>query len=326
VPGGAVDAADEDDVDDLAALDDEDEGHGPDTDPGSGAAEAIFARLRADEADDEPSGADASGGEAEQTAEVVRLGVAGRDDAAGSAAEQAPDGTPVAEAAGPRPDAAWLDARDEVLTSLERAVTRRLKRVLTDHENTVRDAVRRHRKGSLPVEVVGDAGELRRTVAAALSAEVTKVVAAGAAFHDDPDHGEPVDAAAVAAGVLDTSAAAVVDPLHGKLTAAVEGHGSSDSVDELDAALRSMFREWRNDRVPELAGDVVTAAFNEGIVRAARSGAEHRWVIDDGGVPNPDAEDNRLAGAVASGEEFPTGDVRPPAHPGCRCLLVPAHR
>jgi hypothetical protein len=25
---------------------------------------------------------------------------------------------------------------------------------------------------------------------------------------------------------------------------------------------------------------------------------------------------------VAAGEEFPTGQLHPPVHPGCRCLLV----
>ena len=26
---------------------------------------------------------------------------------------------------------------------------------------------------------------------------------------------------------------------------------------------------------------------------------------------------------IPAGEPFPTGHLRPPAHPGCRCLLVP---
>jgi hypothetical protein len=46
------------------------------------------------------------------------------------------------------------------------------------------------------------------------------------------------------------------------------------------------------------------------------------WVVDDGGSPCPDAEDNALAGAVAAGEAFPTGHRHPPAHPGCRCVLA----
>ena len=48
-----------------------------------------------------------------------------------------------------------------------------------------------------------------------------------------------------------------------------------------------------------------------------------RWLVDNGGSPCPDAEDNSLAGLVVRGEPFPTGHCHPPAHPGCRCLLVP---
>ena len=47
-------------------------------------------------------------------------------------------------------------------------------------------------------------------------------------------------------------------------------------------------------------------------------------VVDDGGVPCPDCDDNSLAGSVPKGEPFPTGDLHPPAHPGCRCIAVPA--
>ena len=49
-----------------------------------------------------------------------------------------------------------------------------------------------------------------------------------------------------------------------------------------------------------------------------------RWVVDDGGAPCPDCDDNALAGPVPHGSEFPTGDLHPPAHPGCRCLAAPA--
>jgi hypothetical protein len=36
-----------------------------------------------------------------------------------------------------------------------------------------------------------------------------------------------------------------------------------------------------------------------------------------------DCDDNALEPTV-KGAAFPTGQVHPPAHPGCRCLLAPA--
>jgi len=39
----------------------------------------------------------------------------------------------------------------------------------------------------------------------------------------------------------------------------------------------------------------------------------------------PDADDNALEPTV-KGQRFPTGQAYPPAHPGCRCLVVPTDR
>ncbi|MBU6216559.1 MAG: hypothetical protein KGR17_08125, partial [Acidobacteria bacterium] len=74
------------------------------------------------------------------------------------------------------------------------------------------------------------------------------------------------------------------------------------------------------------AGDLTSAGFACGVVAAAPAGATWCWVVDHGGLPCSDAEDNSLAGDVVAGEAFPTGDVAPPAHAGCRCILAPSPR
>jgi hypothetical protein len=88
--------------------------------------------------------------------------------------------------------------------------------------------------------------------------------------------------------------------------------------------VRAVYRDWKTHRVASQARDTVIAAFNRGLFDATGPQVEMRWLIDDGGSPCPDAEDNSLAGLVVRGEPFPTGHCYPPAHPGCRCLLVPA--
>jgi hypothetical protein len=50
------------------------------------------------------------------------------------------------------------------------------------------------------------------------------------------------------------------------------------------------------------------------------------WAIDPNEAACADCEDNSLAGPVAAGESFPTGHTSAPAHPGCRCLTLPAHQ
>ena len=318
-----------DEDEELDEGDDEVDEHGPDTDPASGAAEAIFARLRADREDDADGGDEAGGVVLSLTGEVpvTRVDDTGTEAAAeDDLTEDAEEPVAIAvDGSAALDDAAWLDARDAVLVPLERAVVRRIKRTLTDHENTVRDAVRRHRKGSVPVELVGQLDALRDAVADAVRGDICEVVTAGSTFLTDDEHGAYVDSGVTAEAVLGELTPPIVEPLRSRLVAAVEGH-AGDGVDELDASLRSAFREWRNDHVPDLGGDLVTAAFNEGILRSSQPGAAHCWVVDDGGLANPDAEDNRLADGVTAGEEFPTGDLRPPAHPGCRCLLVPSPR
>jgi hypothetical protein len=95
---------------------------------------------------------------------------------------------------------------------------------------------------------------------------------------------------------------------------------------ELGDRVRATYRDWRSGSLADLAGDLATAGFTLGERHAAGTGTPWRWVVDHGGLPCADGEDNALAGDVACGEPFPTGDVTPPAHPGCRCILAPAHR
>ena len=99
---------------------------------------------------------------------------------------------------------------------------------------------------------------------------------------------------------------------------------SGDDADGLVGRLRAAYRELRSTSVPELAADLAAAAYNAGTKAAADDDATWRWVPDNGGLPCADAEDNALGGPTACGAEFPTGDLVPPAHPGCRCILVPA--
>ena len=47
-----------------------------------------------------------------------------------------------------------------------------------------------------------------------------------------------------------------------------------------------------------------------------------QWVPADPGRC-PDCDDNALEPTL-KGKAFPTGQPHPPAHPGCRCIVVPA--
>jgi hypothetical protein len=96
---------------------------------------------------------------------------------------------------------------------------------------------------------------------------------------------------------------------------------AAGDVETLAEAISATYREWKTSRAEPLARDVITAAFASGTYVAASGSL--RWVVDPAEGGCPDCEDNALAGDTPKGTAYPTGQVRPPAHAGCRCALVP---
>ncbi|MBA2495989.1 MAG: hypothetical protein H0V33_02640, partial [Acidimicrobiia bacterium] len=195
-----------------------------------------------------------------------------------------------------------------------------LKRTLADEQNELLDQLRRHDGGDLAA-VVPDVDARVEMWAEAAAPVLVQAAAAGARLVDP---GGALAREEESDGVLTGElVATIVAPLRARVLAAVEG--AEGDVELAADGVRSRYREWRSLRVDEVARHLGHAAFARGAYEAALgSGTPLCWVADDGGVPCPDAEDNALAGPVAPGTAYPTGDLLPPAHPGCRCLLVPA--
>jgi hypothetical protein len=98
-----------------------------------------------------------------------------------------------------------------------------------------------------------------------------------------------------------------------------EEPGDEDPTERIGAA----YREWRGERIERLVGDYAVSAFSLGVLRAAGRGGHLRWVLAGTGHDCADCEDNALAEGLEAGVEFPTGHRHPPAHAGCRCLILP---
>lgn len=210
-----------------------------------------------------------------------------------------------------------LERRDAATDDVERRLARRLKRVLSDEQNEVLDRLRRGGGASID-DLLPSRAEQAARYAGVASADLASGAVAGAEFHPDGALDGPEtrvdDLAAELAGML-------VGLLRDRVARAVDE--SAGDPDELADRIRSCYREWKTQRIGETARHFVLAAFTRGLFDAARDGEKLCWVIDDGGTPCPDAEDNALAGALEKGDPFPTGHLYPPAHPGCRCLIVP---
>lgn len=214
---------------------------------------------------------------------------------------------------------ARLLARDVALADSERELSRRLKRVLADEQNEVFDILRRRdRRREKPSSTAGvlppPADHVERYATAGLDD-----LATAAHLGAESVGGR---ARAPTSKLASAMGEAVARPIRERIDHAFEECG--DDLDEVTERLRSLYREWKSQRISAVARHYTAAAFARGAYDAVPSGADVVWLVDRTAEPCPDADDNALAGRVRKGQRFPTGHRCPPAHPDCRCLVVPA--
>ena len=270
----------------------------------TGDVEELFARLRADR---RPVDAPAAAPE-QPPAEMV-------EPAVGPAPTEAPA---VDAVTGEHA----LEGRDDLLDNLEAGLTRALKRVLGDEQNEVLDGLRR--LGTAAAAAVLPPADAQ--VAGYRDAAVPwlqQAARAGVGFVSDPESGTDAENDHPALDAqADALARDLVEPLRERLSRALAGAADADDPSVVAESLRATYRQWKVSQVEECARHHVMAAFSLGAFAAMPDVATLQWLVDDDGHC-PDCDDNALAGPTPKGEPFPTGQLHPPAHPGCRCLLVP---
>ena len=180
-----------------------------------------------------------------------------------------------------------------------------LKRVLADQLNEVLDA--RRRAGETVTDFVPADG----------------VEAYGAALRD-------ILAQAAAWGAGDDGADAdvslVMETVSHDVGLAIRARVNSCSPDARnpDQLIRAIYREWRRERVDDVASDAIKSAYSLGVLSVIGESQVVFWAQRDDGCIYPDCADNALADGVRPGERFPTGHATAPLGPGCRCLVVAA--
>jgi DivIVA domain-containing protein len=207
-----------------------------------------------------------------------------------------------------------LNERDAVLAPVERELGRRLKRVLADEQNEVLDLLRRGKTVSFDdVVPAGDEHADRYAVAATVDLD------AAAGFGAASVGG---DGSASCDELADKLGRTLVEPLRERVQRSFDE--CDGDLEEVTERLRALYREWKGQHIGDAVRHYTVAAYAWGAYEAAPAGTELRWLVDRSGDACPDADDNALAGRVRKGDTFPTGDRCSPAHPGCRCLVVPA--
>lgn len=328
----------------------------PSSDPTEATVHDLFARIRAqgqglgdvDPADLEEDGPCASDSDdAAVDAGVIEEGgvdgpesgavdVAGSGDAAvidlvdtgttGSEMDSHPELDQVEELAR---IARLLDARDELLVPVERQILRSLRRLASDEQNEVLDRLRRHKRGRPGVDdVIPGSDQMLEGFSSGILEDWGAAIEAGFTFWGRVGGRSTSPAFQVPADTRDRLKAALggfisVHRAHLERAVAQADEAGSD-IEGLAQSIKSVYRDWRQSALAEIASDLAIGGFSHGERSAAGPGTPWMWVVDNGGIPCADGEDNALAGAVLSDEAFPTGDFTPPAHTGCRCILVPA--
>ncbi|MHB8504923.1 MAG: hypothetical protein ACYDEN_04275, partial [Acidimicrobiales bacterium] len=211
--------------------------------------------------------------------------------------------------------------RDEALGDTTRELVRRLKRELQDEQCELLDRLR-----SVGPSV---------TLGALLPPEdqhVHRHACAGAGhLQSAAQTGARVAAEEVAnpqPATIDVTAlsrrlgAALVEPLRRRVEGLVHDLGEEDDREALTEAISAAYREVKIQRIEGVAVDGVCSAYVRGWWEAVPAGTSLRWVASDADGACADCFDNTLAGSVPRGTAFPTGELLPPAHDGCRCMLV----
>ena len=226
-------------------------------------------------------------------------------------------------------DESLLQRRESAVVDLEVTLTRKLKRALQDEQNDVLDRLRNMRgepsAETLLPELTAQTARYDRAARPLLVKAARAGVEFAVAVLREEGGPQPASPNTVEVDVEDLAGetgTGIIEPLRRRLEQAIARNAGDDQA-VLVEALGAAYREWKTQRVERLAGDMLAAAFSRGTWQAAPDGAMLRWIVEDTDGPCPDCDDDALAGGLAKGEAFPTGQHHPPAHSGCRCLLVP---
>jgi DivIVA domain-containing protein len=219
-------------------------------------------------------------------------------------------------------DQAALVARDGVLAPIADDLGRRAKRALQDEQNDVLDGLRRQRGKIDATKVLPSRDDQLSRWAHILQPSIDAAYAAGATTVAAPPAGAN-GAKPAPSALLTELASAVVVPLRERLETSldnIDARTPADAEIAIAQRLGARYREWRSQDLDDSLGDALAVAYTRGVYDAAPAGAQLRWVPARLGKC-PDCDDNALE-PTARGQHFPTGQPYPPAHPGCRCLLV----
>jgi DivIVA domain-containing protein len=224
----------------------------------------------------------------------------------------------------PKVDGLVFERRDEVLAPIMVALTSKMKRVLADEENSMLTYLQGKKAAVALEKVLPEPSIHVQGYIEAVAEDVMSAAMGGAKSLSSSlkaDLRRKVTSSAVMQVMSKNIDDVLVRPLRDRIQRCVEQ--SDGDREEMSKLIRSVYREWKMQRVEQHIGDIARLAYSRGAYLVLDQGTSVCWMVDPNGPPCADAEDNSLAGATALGTDFPTGHAHPTAHTGCRCLVIP---
>ena len=224
----------------------------------------------------------------------------------------------------PKVDGLVFERRDEVLAPIMVALTSKMKRVLADEENAMLTYLQGKKAAVALEKVLPEPSTHLQCYVEAVAEDVMSAAMGGAKSLSPSlkaDLRRKVTSSAVMQVMSKNIDDVLVRPLRDRIQRCVEQ--SDGDREEMSKLIRSVYREWKMQRVEQHVGDIARLAYSRGAYLVLNQGTSVCWIVDPNGPPCADAEDNSLAGATALGTDFPTGHAHPIAHTGCRCLVTP---
>lgn len=203
--------------------------------------------------------------------------------------------------------------RDDAISGITTTILRKAKRQLQDEQNELLDTLRtvKPKKRVSSDQVLMEEQTQIKTWIEASRSELEEAFNQGA---------KTVSSKKTVASdeMLKNTILWVISPLREALAMAIDEGDSQESGSRVGAK----YREWRNSNLKSALTDALCCAYNNGVLSAVDSDATMKWQVEKSGQC-PDCDDNALEPTTA-GEAFPTGQIAPPAHPGCRCVITVA--
>jgi len=224
----------------------------------------------------------------------------------------------------PKVDGLVFERRHEVLAPIMVALTSKMKRVLADEENSMLTYLQGKKAAVALEKVLPEPSIHVQGYIEAVAEDVMSAAMGGAKSLSSSlkaDLRRKVTSSAVMQVMSKNIDDVLVRPLRDRIQRCVEQ--SDGDREEMSKLIRSVYREWKMQRVEQHIGDIARLAYSRGAYLVLDQGTSVCWMVDPNGPPCADAEDNSLAGATALGTDFPTGHAHPTAHTGCRCLVIP---